>query len=90
MKRVICILLVLIICVSLCACGKISKAKAIDIALAELNLNKTTTPREEATLDESTNPPVYKVVIYLSDENKTVTINANSGEVLSVETEDRK
>ena len=90
MKKVICILLVLILCVSLCACGKISKAKAIDIALAELNLNTTTTPREEATLDESTNPPVYKVVIYLSDENKTVTINANSGEVLSVETEDRK
>ncbi len=88
MKRTICLLLVLVMCVSLCACGKISKTKAIDIALAELNLNKTTTPREEAILDESQDPPVYKVILYLSDENKVVTINAKTGEVLSVMSED--
>ncbi len=76
------------VCFSLCACGRISKSKAIDIALAELKLNKTTTPREEAILDESSNPPVYKVIIYLSDENKVVMINADSGEVLSVTSED--
>ena len=88
MKKLICILLVVAVCASLCSCGKISKTKAIDIALAELNLNKTTTPREEAILDETSNPPVYRVVIYLSDENKVVTVNANSGEVLSVTSED--
>jgi uncharacterized membrane protein YkoI len=80
--------LLVAVCFSLCACGRISKSKAIDIALAELKLNKTTTPREEAILDESSNPPVYKVIIYLSDENKVVMINADSGEVLSVTSED--
>ena len=88
MKRFVCLLLLIALCFSLCACGKISKSKAIDIALAELKLNKTTTPREDAILDESSNPPVYKVIIYLSDENKIVMINAESGEVLSVTSED--
>ena len=88
MKRIICLLLLVAVCFSLCACGRISKSKAIDIALAELKLNKTTTPREEAILDESSNPPVYKVIIYLSDENKVVMIYADSGQVLSVTSED--
>ena len=87
-KKYLALFLAAAMTLSLCACGKISKSKAIDIALAELKLNKTTTPREDAILDESSNPPVYKVIIYLSDENKIVMINANTGEVLSVTTED--
>lgn len=74
-------------CLVLCACsGTISKSKAIDVALKELGLNITTTPREDAELDSKSNQ--YKVTVYLSDVNKIVMVDAKTGKVLSVDTVD--
>ena len=44
-RRVFCLILVLMILLSLAACGKISKDKAADIALEKLGLSRITTTR---------------------------------------------
>lgn len=89
MKKIVLLVSVLGLCLMAAACGgTISKSKAIDAALKELGLNITTTPREDAELISSANPPAYKVTVYLPEENKIVMVDAKTAKVLSVETED--
>ena len=88
MKRILCVILVIALCIPLIGCGNISKTKAEDLALAALNLKRTTTPRIESSLDKSTNPPTYRVVFYQSAVNQTVIVNAQTGEILSITEED--
>lgn len=87
-KASLCLILPLISCFLLAGCGKISKSKAEDLALEALNLNRTTTPKIESSLDESVDPPVYKVIFYQPDVNQTVLVNAQTGEIVSVTEEE--
>ncbi len=86
MKRtLLCVLLLVALTLPLAGCGgQISKSKAEDLALAELKLNRTTTPKIESELDKSVDPPVYKVVLYQSSVNQIVLVNAKTGEIVSV------
>ena len=90
MKKVPLLFLTVILCFSiLSGCGgNISSEEAIDIALEELGLSRITTSRTDATLDKSTTPNTYKVVIYQHDHNDVLIINAESGEIISSEVED--
>ena len=78
----------IILCITLAGCGKIGKSKAEDLALNELGLNRTTTPKIESTLDTSSDPPVYRVVFYQPSVNKIVLVNAETGEIISITEED--
>lgn len=70
-------------CISLTACGTISKEKAIDIALDSLGMSRVYTPRNDAELDESVTPAVYKVTVWTESGNHVITVNAKTGDIIS-------
>lgn len=88
MKKFVCGLLAVLMCLALVGCGTLSKEKAIDLALDELGLSRITTARVDAQLDESTDPATYKVIVYQAYTNQIVILDAKSGEVLSTSVED--
>lgn len=88
MRKVLFVVMALLLCLSLSACGTVSSEKAIDIALEELQLSRITTSRVDAELDKSTSPATYRVVIYQAYTNQIVIVNAETGDVLSVTEED--
>ncbi len=88
MKRLVCLLVVVCLCVPLFGCGKISKTKAEDLALSAANLTRTTTPKIESVLDESTDPPTYKVIFYSHSVTQTVIVNAKTGDIISITEEE--
>jgi uncharacterized membrane protein YkoI len=88
MKRTAFVSLILLMLVLLTSCGKISSDKAIDIALDELKLDRVTSPRIEATLDKSSSPSMYKVIIYQAYNNQIVYVDAKTGSVVSTSVED--
>lgn len=87
MRKVLSMVMAVLLCLALTACGNISSEKAIDIALDELQLSRITTARVDAELDKSTDPATYKVVIYQAYTNQIVIVDAKTGGVLSVTTE---
>lgn len=87
-RRVFCLILVLMILLSLAACGKISKDKAADIALEKLGLSRITTTRIDTERTAVEGKDAYKVTIYQPYENQIVIVDAQTGEVLSESVED--
>ena len=71
-RRVFCLILVLMILLSLAACGKISKDKAADIALEKLGLSRITTTRIDTERTAVAGKDAYKVTIYQPYENQIV------------------
>lgn len=84
MRKVLVMVMAILLCLTLAACGSINSEKAIDIALEELQLSRITTSRVDAELDKSTDPATYRVVIYQAYTNQIVIVDAKTGEVLSV------
>ena len=80
-KRVFCLILVLMILLSLAACGKISKDKAA-------GLSRITTTRIDTERTAVAGKDAYKVTIYQPYENQIVIVDAQTGEVLSESVED--
>ena len=89
MKKSIALLLVLTICLSLCACGsRISEEEAIRIALKEAGKYTRATLSADMALCEKL-PGQYRVTFTSAEElgyvlRITVTLNARTGEVLKV------
>ena len=72
-RRVFCLILVLMILLSLAACGKISR-----ITTTRIDTERTAVAGKDA----------YKVTIYQPYENQIVIVDAQTGEVLSESVED--
>ena len=86
MKKLLCLLLIVGMCISLAACGKISSEKAISIALDDLGIDRVGAARTDAVLDDSVDPAVYDVKINRNSSTEHYLINAKTGEIISYET----
>ena len=84
MKRIIILALALLMLLSLCACGTgITKEQAKNIACRDSQADQISVSQLTATLDKSSDPPVYVVKFMMHATWITYRIDANTGDILS-------
>lgn len=84
-RRVLLAAMAALLCLSLAACGFISGEKAIDIALADLGIDRIAAARTDAVLDKSGSSPVYHVTIDRNAFQNLYVIDAKTGDIISSE-----
>jgi uncharacterized membrane protein YkoI len=85
MKRFLCITLLLVGILVLAGCRYIGGEKAIDVALADLNITRVGAARTDAALDKESDPVSYVVKIHFNDHVVVYIINAATGGIISTE-----
>lgn len=89
MKRALICVIVLAMMLALVGCGYIGGEKAISIALADQEIDRIGTAGNKADLDKSTNPAEYKVTLDMNTYYIYYYINAETGEIISHENQDK-
>lgn len=68
-------------------CGNISGEKAISVALADQGIDRIGAASTKAILNKADNPATYKVILDLNSHYENYIINAETGDIISHETQ---